>query len=422
MLSLLLILPILVSSAELNIALGLCFLTVIIWDARFSKTLLKTIAPLLLILFIASLSSFFYPTEFYASLKDFFYLLKPILFIVLGYLLLSKIRDKSFLYKIIIYAGVCFALLHLYEVFYYLNAHPFNISNIRRAGGRDNSIELFALLLLLTNRKKEHFSIRIHLFWILNILLFVSFICYFSRTMVVVFFLLLLAIKGYTKLNKNTVIYMSVFISVIALFYAYLYSVDLQRGGKGLEGFFYKMKIAPTEIFGTDINVENKAELWDHWRAYEAIKAFEQLSDEPYMLGWAFGKGLGSLVNLGFVAPLSNPDTQFIPILHNGYAYIIFKTGLLGCIFYLFFLSNLYLTCYTENHNAKIRFINNTISGIAIYFAFTTLIITGIYNKNDIVMVILGAFLYLRHHHQYKIKNEDRNNWLPRNTKSSRRI
>ena len=36
------------------------------------------------------------------------------------------------------------------------------------------------------------------------------------------------------------------------------------------------------------------------------------------------------------------------------------------------------------------------LSGIGIYFVFTTLIITGIYNQGDIIAVILGVFLSLK--------------------------
>jgi hypothetical protein len=114
------------------------------------------------------------------------------------------------------------------------------------------------------------------------------------------------------------------------MLYGYLYSVKIDRGKPGLEAFLYKIKIAPEEIFKTNIDRDNHKELWDHWRGYEAKRALATMEDKPS--SYVFGTGYGSLVNLKFKAPLSTTDKEglkFISELHNGYPYVLYKTGII---------------------------------------------------------------------------------------------
>lgn len=400
MLLTLLFLPIAITSTEINIIISFLFFGVVVIMSynKFSTTLINTIFPLVLILIIACISSFFYPSTFYDILKDFAYLLKPILFIVLGYILISKIKNKEFIFKVIIYMGVFFAIIHLIQVFTFLIENPFNVGDIRSQLKKSNPIELIAIVFLFVNKKQQYFSLNLKYSRFIKFLLYSSFILYFSRTMLVTVFIFILAINGYTKITRKGIMYMLLFLFLVISFYIFLNNIDLSRESTGLENFLYKMKLAPSEIFTPSINIDmkNHKNLWDHWRAYEALKAMEQLVDTKYMLGVFFGKGLGSLVDLGFVAPLNSEGIQFIPKIHNGYIYILFKTGLLGLLSYFCFLFYLYIQSYKKAVNSQIKFINNMLSGIGIYFVFTTLIITGIYNQGDIIAVILGVFLSLK--------------------------
>ncbi len=77
--------------------------------------------------------------------------------------------------------------------------------------------------------------------------------------------------------------------------------------------------------------------------------------------------------------------------LHNGFAYVFYKTGIIGLIIYLSFLISLYKVMY-KNSNYATSFI----SSIGILYLFTTLTITGIYNSRDIIIFILGALLFFK--------------------------
>ena len=110
MLGCIIVLPALIGSVELNVIMSLLFAVVLLLDPKnkFPVRLINLVSPLILIMLISIASSFFYPSKIYDFVKDFFYLLKPILFIIIGYYLVRKIKNKAFIFKIIIYSAVFF--------------------------------------------------------------------------------------------------------------------------------------------------------------------------------------------------------------------------------------------------------------------------------------------------------------------------
>ena len=405
----LLFFPILVASPELNILISAFFFSYILifdFNYKYSKTIINVLIPLIFILLIALISSFFYSNTIIDAVKDFLLLLKPVLYIVLGFYFTSKIKEKAFIFDLLIYIAAFFAIIHIVKVTFYLVDNPFAVNRVRYIGGKDNIIELFALIVLFSGIRQKVFYKKTKYYKFFKTIIIISFFLYFSRTMLVTGLIFLLAIKGYTKLTRKGIMYISFFIISALAFYSYLNSIEIERGSSGIEGLMYKIKLAPAEIFLTQIDIKDHAKLWDHWRGYEALKAYEQLTDTPFGMGLLFGKGTGSLVDLEFVAPLNEAGMQYISTLHNGYAFILFKSGIIGLVCYLVFLFNIYIQAYKKDKNKIL--INNFISGIAIYYAFSTLVITGIYNKVEVLAIVLGSFLYLSSN-KYKTINESRN-------------
>lgn len=400
-LAILLIAPPLIFSIEVNIII-ISVVSIFVffnYKNKYSSTLINLIAPLTVILLVAIFSSFFFPSKLFDIVKDFFFIGKPVLYIIIGYFLVSRIKNKDFIFKVIIYSALFFAILHLYLTVYFLSEHDFNVNKVRNFAGRGNVLEVFALIILLSKKGKQIFTFTSKYRKVIIAIIILSFICYFSRTITVSFIILFLAINGYLAITRKGLFYMVGMFASILLFYAYLFSTNLERGADGLEGFLYKIKIAPAEIFTSKINVEDHSDLWDHWRAYEAKKAFEQLEDTPSGIGLLFGKGVGSLVDLEFKAPLSKDGIQYITTLHNGYAYIAFKAGFLGLISFLMFLLLLYFQVYKKPAHYKSIIANNLLSGIAVYYMFTTLIVSGLYNPRDFGGIIIGGLLYLSYYY-----------------------
>ena len=89
-------------------------------------------------------------------------------------------------------------------------------------------------------------------------MLFISFFLYFSRTMWVAIILLLIGSFGYSRISLKAIKYISLALILIFSLYVYLYSIDIERDQKGFSAFLYKVKIAPEEIFHTNIDINNQ--------------------------------------------------------------------------------------------------------------------------------------------------------------------
>jgi hypothetical protein len=386
-------------SFRVNIILQ-CFVLGLIFvldSSLLTKGILKMIVPLLILFCIGIVTAVFHDYKLIYFIKDISHFLKPIVGLLLGYFLFKKVTLKDFV-KIIILTGFLSAIFHVFWILFFAKLSSLNINDLRNDFGKDNFLELLALLFVLFYRKFQHQPIFKKLFfhWIIIIFLTLSNILYFSRTMMIGFLLALLSIYGFTKINKkNSKIFLLIF-TIIGLFYVSLFSFKIDRNKPGLESLLYKIKIAPSEVFNTKIDKENHKELWDHWRGYEAKRALVLMRDNPS--SYFIGNGFGSLINLKFKAPLDKKGMKYISETHNGYIYIFYKTGIIGLILLLWFLIKLYLYSYQ-----KMSFISVFIVVISVFYFFSTLTITGIYNPKDVVIFILGGLIALLHHKNHQM-------------------
>jgi hypothetical protein len=367
--------------------LGLFFL---FEKVQINKLFFKTILPILILFLLGFVGFLFNKVTFFDVFKDIFHFLKPITGLLIGYFFYRKIDDFKMFVKTIVIVGLLSAVIH-FGILFFISG--FSSVNEIREFGRDNFLELFSLFFLLFYKKFQNdslFKSQIqHFFFV--VLLFTSNVLYFSRTMIVVAIILLITIYGYTIITKRGLRIIGVVFVSILLFYGYLFSIKISRNQTGIESFLYKVKNAPSEIFKTKIDRENHKDLWDHWRGYEAKRAFSLMEKDPK--SYVIGTGYGSLVNLKFFAPLTenykDKGIKYISELHNGYVYIYYKTGIFSLFLYLFFLINLYIKIY-YNKNFETYFI----SAIGVAFLFTTLTITGMYNSRDVIVFLLGALLF----------------------------
>lgn len=385
-----------------EVHLVLFFITTLIFlfdrNPSIPTSFFNLILILLLITIVGIISSLFGQKTFYDWLKDLMYFLKPVVALISGYFLAKKINGLNYIFKTIILIAVVLSIIHLIKVFVNTDFNEWSINEIRKVGGISSLIEVLGLVLLLGSYKYNFLNVfknkllkRVALF-----LIALSFVAYFSRTMFVALIILSMAIFGYIKLTPKGLKYIFILLTVIGLFYVYLFSIKLERDKPGIDSFLYKIKIAPSEIFipSKNIDINNHASLWDHWRAYEASRALKEMQKTPS--SFFIGKGFGALVDLKFEAPLNSEKIRFIPILHNGYMYVIFKTGIIGIFLYFLFLLGLYLNSFTKKNNLQGIVVGNLIAGIGIYYYFSSLIITGIYNMHDIFVFILGILFYFQ--------------------------
>ena len=387
----------LIQFSVIEIHFGIYFLVFLFYFTKVSLEFFTNLVFLIIIFFIGLLSSFLQSKIFYDFIKDFIYFIVPILSLISGYFVAKKLNSFTIFLKIIIYLTTLFSLFHILSILIQIDFVNSSVSDIRKVGGLSNIIEVFVLVILIGSYSHDNLDVIKKNFFKKTILIivFTSFILYFSRTMFVSFFILTLSIYGFLKITSKGVKYLILVLLFFTLFYTYLFSANLDRSKPGLESFLYKMKIAPSEIFTPirKIDPNNHAFLWDHWRAYEATMAIDQINTIPTFL---IGKGFGSLIDLKFKVFLGDSKMRYIPSIHNGYVFVFFKTGIIGLIFHLLFLINLYLYVYYNSKSKEEMVINYLISGIGVHFLFTSLIINGIYNIEELFVFILGALFYFR--------------------------
>lgn len=387
----------LIQFSIIEVHFGVCFLLFILFYTKVSSKLFKSSIYLIVIFCIGLLSSFFQSKTLYNFTKDVIYFLTPICTFITGYFIAKKINDLAAFLRAIIYLTTLFSLYHIFSIFLQIDFSNSTISDIRTVGGISNVIEVFVLVILIGSYSYPFLDVisnKLLKKAILGIV-FLSFFLYFSRTMFVSFIILLLAIYGHLKITSKGIKYILMVLLFFTLFYTYLFNANIDRSKPGFESFLYKMKIAPSEIFTPirKIDPNNHAYLWDHWRAYEATMAIDQINTLPTFF---IGKGFGALVDLKFKVFLGDSEMRYIPSIHNGYIYVFFKTGMIGLILYFLFLVDIYLFAYHKAKSKELMVINYLIAGIGVHFMFTALIINGIYNIEEIFVFILGALFFFR--------------------------
>lgn len=386
-----LLLQLYVPSFRFNIYLQLLLLSafVLLEKPTMSVRFFKTLSPIVIIISIGFIGMLFYKYKLYNIIKDVFHFIRPLVAMLMGYLFYRKINNFRLFVRTIVIVGFLSSLVHFYIMFF-VNSSLENVSSLRE-NSKDNILELFALFFFSYYKKFKNerlFSRRL-ISRILYISILLSCIMYFSRTMIAMTILLLLTIHGHTIITKKTIKIISALVLLVLAFYVFLFSINIQRNKKGLESFLYKLKVAPAEIFKTKIDRQNHADLWDHWRGYEAKRALDLLKRKPE--AYVIGCGYGSLVNLKFYAPLSGDakGMKYISELHNGYIFVLYKTGIFGLAFYMIFLFILYTKIYLKR-----TFERTFISGIALCILFATLVIGSFFNGDPIMLFLLGTLLF----------------------------
>ncbi|MDR3273308.1 MAG: O-antigen ligase family protein [Flavobacteriaceae bacterium] len=260
--------------------------------------------------------------------------------------------------------------------------------------GLGNHAESLAFVLLLIKEKTSilFLDIKPKVKKILLTIIAISVFLFFSRTDVGIIILMVLAIKGYLNFSPKFFFYIFVFILTSFTFYAVLENLNPSRDSKGIEFFVFKIRNSVDEIFNSKINTHNDAELWNRWRAYEAKCAIDQTIDKgPATI--LFGNGFGGLVDIHRVVNLGGTEMRYIPTLHNGFAYIFFKTGFVGLALFLLFF---FIELLKNQQNLGDKNLKYFFTALIMSILIMTLVIGGIYGGASLFLFFLGCIYGLK--------------------------
>lgn len=374
------------------------FTAFITFRLKYSFSFFKFLMAFVTIILIAFVVGLFRDPLLKDVLKDITMLLKPILGLVIGYQIIknNQVNTRTF-FKIIIYTGLLSALIHLGIL-----AYSFAFENIRTVhklrhfGGYFNDYETYIFVILLFY-KEFKIDITRKQFYIFSSILFISVLFYFARTNFLQILILYLALKGYFVLNKRSVIVLASIAILGGLAYTGIYYYNPSRGATGIEGFLYKVKVAPTEPFKTHVNSAYWKDFHDNYRSYENILTVRQVTRQGTETV-LFGEGLGSFLDLKRKVWLHTSSMQYIPFLHNCFMTVFLKSGILGLCIY--FYTIYFFFKRRESIDSEDKQINLLLLGTGFFMILSSWVFLGLYNQIDAKSILIGAFLAYKENKQ----------------------
>lgn len=332
-----------------------------------------------------------YRNDNYLILKDLYYFTIPVLFILSGMVLACRLNIGSFL-KTLVYAGLITSVMVTAISVSYIGfsalLDPYSAHYAMGIVGAPGPPMGLACLLFTWK-----FNIRLFrphwfkLFMVVNT--FGIYMCA-SRTyfiIMVCFMLLLVADKV-----KRIWIIPTVFFAVMLIA---LIPSDIFQATSS-ETFMSKLLGSFNELKMGDYNTEQDINM--KYRGYESFMALK-----GYMEGdtqdWIFG-GLGKTVDLKtFVRLGEDTDFQFIPVLHNGWLYLLVKMGIAGVLIYIIVFFNLIIIQWKKYADTKAKPAIRLFAALSIGSIFSLLltnyIVTALFNVEMCIIMITLGYSYL---------------------------
>ncbi|MBU1195110.1 MAG: hypothetical protein KKE62_04600 [Proteobacteria bacterium] len=365
---------------------------------------IKFIWPLFIIIF-TGFHGFIYHSP-YNSLKDIWYITNPIATMLMGYFLMIYIDNFKSLMKIIILAAVLVAIFHISKFIISPDLLQKSYIEIRSSSaGRGYFIVVIGLTILITNWKKfssENYFTNKYLPISITIILGLSFILSFSRTLILVFILFFFSLRGVIgKHNKKQKIYL--FSLALIIIISFFTDISLNQLTMRYDGTF----VAKLVRSWNEISISNYSSLDDinmNWRGYESYRGIQ-----AYQAGNVFniiaGRGIGYLTDIGISIKLGGDQYyRLIPIFHNGYIYLLIKSGLLGLFAYLIFLFRIFTFANSmdQGNDLEISMSARICVGLTIIILATTAIMAGFFNKSSLAPVLLITGACISHLNTHK--------------------
>ena len=325
----------------------------------------------------------------YDIIKDLAYVLNPVIVLTLGFLISKKIKNINSIVKMIIFASLVISIYHTYNFIFVENLEQRNLAYIRTNLTRGYFLPVIGISILLFDKNKyigndKSFFLKYLLIFILLLSIFLS----LSRTIIIFLVIMYFANNNFSMSNLffRPKFYLLTFISVVlGLLFINFNNYEI------LNQFFNKfLNIFYETSFG---NYSTRVEINEKWRGYESYRALLTFRNGNWF-EYIFGQGFGTLIDLDYKIRLGENNFWEIPILHNGYLYLLVKTGFVGVFCYLFFLYKLF---FVKNS----FLVSNTsiipiIRGGALILILSTYVNAGIYNKSAFIplLLIIGSFYH----------------------------
>lgn len=321
-------------------------------------------------------------------IRDIFMFLTPIIFIMYGiYTRFNRKNNINSIYISIINAAIIIEIRHLILLLFSIN-NILNGLSIRGIGGNGSYITMIAIIIILFYKDDvtlNYLGTKIRRY-LTAIFLITLFVCYLSRTHLIILLVSVL-INIFTSKKVKFKHVMSLIIYTLIIIAIGITVIPENT----LSQFIDKFANSIQEV-SSNLERWNAVNINNNWRGYEVYRV-KELIKESTSLEILLGFGFGKRVDLNINMYLGNQKFSSIPILHNGYYYILLKCGLIGICIYILFILNIVFRKYKIIYN---DFESKLLSIVGVGILFATYVVTGIYTKGSIFVfcLIIGASFY----------------------------
>src|SRR5262245_50676368 len=329
--------------------------------------------------------------DLYDALKDAWYVLYPALALLTGYALMRAIGRVEALVAAILVTALLTALVHLSVFAFKPELLHLPAAAIRKAAGTGYYAVLLGVALPLGAIAVPGLVPRRHLLLAAAAFLAsaASLAAAFSRTLPIVAAILLLALVLPVTLRRAAAFAaaFAVLAAVVAAGGLNADSAARYRGGDVLKKWTRMLEELEIREYSS------LAQINPNWRGHESARGIATwAAGNP--LEQAFGRGFGKPVDMGLYINLSLKEkSRYIPILHNGYVYLLVKAGLVGLAAYLWAL--VYMAAVAvrraRDPDPRTAALGRLLVALVLVFAVTTIAISGLFNKRDLVPLALFA-------------------------------
>lgn len=326
-------------------------------------------------------------------IKDIFYLVSPMVYLLMGAALYKKVSLKFLLQAIILFGTLITFKKALVNVSY---AGLMGLTNpfIARYGSgfRGEPTPAIASGLLLI---ALYFGVKLYSPKTTKVLLAINLYGFYlmaSRVYLVLLICccLLILIQKFRR-HLGAVLVLGVITSVLLFFFL----STVQSGSYESDSFAGKLINSVNEISASNFRTEEDINL--KYRGYESFMAWKTFLSGtiPEKI---FGE-LGKLIDLKvFMTTLSEKPLRFIPILHNGYLYILIKTGVLGLLVYAYYFLGLIvygLPVYLRSNDKLLRFMTGIFLSAIAGLIISNLVISSFFYGEMILLQLLIGYIFV---------------------------
>lgn len=388
--------------------LYLLFLAGIVWTTsrqQLDRNLLRVAWPFIGIALIGLLMGI--GSERYIYLKDAWYVLNPLIVVCVGYVFFRAMPDPAKGLRAFVIGGVILSVIQIIKIAANTELLSFTAADIRKIIGTGYYAPALAAAILFSVRSNWRESLGLPR-WIAVFFLLICLVAVgvsFSRTI-----LLLAAIGGIASLgffSQKEIRRIGVMLMVATVLIGGLRLVVDIESREANTSVIGKIARATEELKIQEYT--SFQQINDNWRGYETARAFNSYANGS-IPELALGQGFGARVDLGLFMPLGSGDggervrVRFVPILHNGYAYLLVKGGPIAIALFLVSMRALYRTGRTQARGAANSLqtqIARLLQGVAVCLVVATWVIGGVFNKLDMFpYLLLAGYLLAALNHQ----------------------